>query len=126
MCFNGNMLREILCALGLILCGYLLYLTEYFGICLGHCNLDYYTLGLVWFLLGILIRDGRLLNIWAIVGLVGVAYFVTLEIFEGFCLYCTILHILGIMSIFSLKIDRRLQFHRKLFSTVKTLRSNNL
>ena len=118
------MLREIFCAIGLVLCGYLLYLTEYFGICLGHCNPVYYTMGLAWFLLGIVIRSYRILKIWAIGGLAGIAYFVTLEIFEGFCLYCTIAHIVGIVSMLGLKIDQKL--HRKLHSTVKVLfKSNN-
>ena len=99
------MLREVICSIGLILCGYLLYLTEYIGICLDHCDPFNYSLGFAWFFFGIIIRRNKILKIWAILGLIGIFYFITREIFEGFCLYCTVIHILGIASILSLKKD---------------------
>lgn len=99
------MLREVVCLIGLSVCGYLLYLTEYVGICLGHCDPLNYSLGIAWFLAGIVVRNKRVLKIWAILGLIGIAYFVIREIFEGFCFYCTIVHLIGIVSIISLKID---------------------
>ncbi len=98
------MLRKVICAIGLVVCGFLLYLTEYFGICLGHCDPFNYSLGLAWFLSGLILR-GRILKVWALAGGLGVVYFVVRELFEGFCLYCTIIHIIALTSIVSSKRD---------------------
>ncbi len=97
------MLRELICFVGLCLCGYLLYLTEYVGLCLGHCDPLNYSLGIAWFLTGIVVRSRKVLKVWAVIGLIGITYFVIREFFEGFCFYCTVIHLIGIASILSLK-----------------------
>ena len=100
------MLRKVICLIGICICGYLLYLTEYVGICLGHCDPMNYSLGLSWFLVGLLIR-GSIKRIWAALGIIGILYFVLRELFEGFCLYCTIIHMIAIGAIVSLKTDQK-------------------
>ncbi len=108
------MLRKVVCSIGLALCWYLLYLTEYVGICLGHCDPFNYCLGSAWFLLGIVVERDKIVKFWAILGLIGIAYFVVREFFEGFCFYCTILHVLGLTAILSLKIDLKLLSRRRM------------
>ncbi|WP_456328470.1 hypothetical protein [Archaeoglobus sp.] len=98
------MLRRVICLIGFVVCGYLLYLTEYVGLCLGHCDPFNYSLGIFWFLSGLILR-GRILKIWALAGIVGIAYFVVREVFEGFCFYCTLIHIIALISIISSKRD---------------------
>ncbi|ADB57111.1 hypothetical protein Arcpr_0034 [Archaeoglobus profundus DSM 5631] len=107
------MLRKVICAVGLVVCGYLLYLTEYVGICLDHCDPFNYSLGLAWFLIGLILKE-RGLQIWALAGLLGIAYFVIRELFEGFCLYCTFIHLIALTAVLSTKTDRALsRYHRK-------------
>ncbi len=100
------MLRKVMCLAGVYICSYLLYLTKYVGICLGHCNLINYSLGLAWFLVGLLVK-GSIKRIWAILGIIGILYFVLREFFDGFCLYCTIIHMIAIGAIVSLKTDQK-------------------
>jgi len=71
----------------------------------GYCDPLNYSLGLAWFTAGIFI-DERFTKLWSILGISGVAYFVVREIFEGFCQYCTLLHVIGLIAIAS--------FHRPL------------
>jgi uncharacterized membrane protein len=80
---------------------YLIYIYYFVGLCLGHCNPFNYSLGLIWFTIGIFVdRFGRRwVDLWSIAGIIGVAYFVLLETIEGFCEYCTILHALGLTAI---------------------------
>lgn len=90
----------ITCLAGLTLCSYFLFLTEYVGVCLSHCDPVNYSLGVAWFsigiLLGILPTQKNLSILWAIIGILGVLYFVTREFFEGFCPYCTLLHVITV------------------------------
>ena len=92
------MLRKLICSAGLLLCGYLLYLTEFVGLCLGHCDPLNYSLGSAWFLAGLILKN-RLLKIWALLGVLGVGYFVVREIFEGFCFYCTVIHLIALCCV---------------------------
>uniref|UniRef100_A0A7J3TG25 Vitamin K epoxide reductase domain-containing protein n=1 Tax=Geoglobus ahangari TaxID=113653 RepID=A0A7J3TG25_9EURY len=88
----------IICLAGLILCGYLLYLTEYVGLCLGHCDPLNYWFGMAWFFVGLILKN-RFLKIWALLGVLGVGYFVTREILEGFCFYCTVIHLIALCCV---------------------------
>jgi len=94
----------VICIIGIFICGYMLYLTEYVGVCLGHCDPTNYSLGFLWFLIGMFVR-GNVRIFWAILGILGILYFVFREFFEGFCLYCTIIHLVAVCAILSLKID---------------------
>ena len=99
------MLRKLICLVGLILCGYLLYLTEFVGLCLGHCDPTNYSLGIAWFLAGAILRSEHairkvnLLKAWGLLGVLGVGYFMVREVFEGFCFYCTIIHVIALSCV---------------------------
>ena len=92
------MLRKVICLAGFIFCGYLFYLTEFVGLCLGHCDPLNYSLGSAWFFAGLILKN-RFLRVWALSGVLGIGYFVIGEIFEGFCFYCTVIHVITLCCI---------------------------
>ena len=96
-----RLLQKLTCAIGLAVSFSLIYIYYFVGLCLGHCNPLNYSLGFVWFAIGIFVdRFGkRWVDLWSVAGVVGVVYFVLLEMIEGFCEYCTILHVLGLTAI---------------------------
>ena len=107
-----GLLQRLVCAFGFLFSAYLLYTYEVIGICLGHCNPLNYSLGLIWFGMGILIlKFHKYVNLWSAGGLAGIVYFVYLETIEGFCLYCTILHILGLTAIVLAQISLMSRLH---------------
>jgi hypothetical protein len=91
-------LQRLTSALGLAICLYFLYEYHYVGLCIGHCNPNYYAFGSLWFASGIVVR-GWIVKAWSVVGILGIVYFVVLEILTGFCLPCTTLHLIGITAI---------------------------
>ncbi len=67
--------------------------------CLSEYNLLFSVLGLIWFTAGffVLFVNKKLVKlVWAILGFVGIAFFVSLMIIENyFCPYCSLAHVVG-------------------------------
>ncbi len=102
---NRIRLIQLLLLIGLVDTLYLLYINLNQQLCLvdapclSEYNLLFSILGLIWFTAGffvILVEKRQVRVVWAILGFVGIAFFVSLMIIENyFCPYCSLAHVVG-------------------------------